>query len=99
MTFAFLVCHSGWESEEFWTKRVQREYKENFGVPDDFFEGAEKLLEVCWVPGPGGNLHCLSREMIEEILQLARWSPVNTLYFYACLSVGVKSSQQPPTHP
>jgi len=73
-----IVCHSGWESEEFWTKRVQREYKENFGVPDDFFEGAEKLLEVSWIPGPGGDLHCLSREMIEEILQLARCEIIST---------------------
>ena len=72
MTFPFLVCHSGWESEEFWTKRVQRDCEENFGVPDDFFEGAEKLLEVCWAAGSGGDLHRLSRKMIEEILQLAR---------------------------
>jgi len=73
-----IVCHSGWESEEFWTKRVQRNCEQNFGVPDDFFEGAEKLLEVCWVPGSGGDLQRLTRDMIEEILQLARCEIIST---------------------
>ena len=83
LNFALLVCHSGWESEELRKKHVQRDWKEELEIPDDFFEGAEKLLEIFWVPGSGGgDLGCLSRKMIEEILQLARYNHI-LLPFYS----------------
>ena len=69
--FFFPVCHSGWESEESTRIFDHQDIKESFDIPDeDFFEGAEKLLEVRWAPG--GNLRGLSRATIEEVLQLAR---------------------------
>ena len=83
LNFALLVCHSGWESEELRKKHVQRDWNEKLEIPDDFFEGAEKLLEIFWAPGSGGgDLGCLSRKMIEEILQLARYNHI-LLPFYS----------------
>ena len=83
LNFALLVCHSGWESEELRKKHVQRDWNEELEIPDDFFEGAEKLLEIFWVPGSGGgDLGCLSRKMIEDILQLARYNHI-LLPFYS----------------
>ena len=69
------MCHSGWESEETWKKNFQWNWKEKHEgekqAEDDFFEGAEKLLEVRFF-GDSGDLGRLSRKRIEEILQLAR---------------------------
>ena len=65
------MCHSGWESEESIRRFDHQDIKEGVKIPDeDFFEGAEKLLEVRWAPG--GNLRGLPRATIEEVLQLAR---------------------------
>ena len=69
--FFFPVCHSGWESEESIRRFDHQDIKEGVKIPDeDFFEGAEKLLEVSWTPR--GDLRCLPRTTIEEILRLAR---------------------------
>ena len=69
--FFFPVCHSGWESEESIRRFDHQDIKEGVKIPDeDFFEGAEKLLEVSWAPR--GDLRCLPRTTIEEILRLAR---------------------------
>jgi len=66
-----IVCHSGWESEENIRRFDHQDIKEGVKIPDeDFFEGAEKLLEVSWAPR--GDLRCLPRTTIEEILRLAR---------------------------
>ena len=72
------VWHAGWESEGAWIKNLEWNWKEKTKngeeIKDDFFEGAEKLLEVRFAEG-AGDLRRLGRQDLEEILTLARWFP------------------------
>lgn len=76
------VWHAGWESEGAWIKNLEWNWKEKTKngeeIKDDFFEGAEKLLEVRFGEG-AGDLRRLGRQDLEEILTLARCEIISTI--------------------